>query len=740
MDKLARRTILALLVLSILAAGRPMLAQSGDPDERDRSPLSLAIEPTAELAGGVGTQGNVRLRLTAFTDTAPLLLSIQVAGEVVSPRPADWEPVAPSKSLIDSIPAHDHFATRIEGLKRGEERFIDLPVSFPTAGYGYLLANVRSPVEGEPLQLSESFVLYTLAESQRVYFSPRSKLDLTTQQLRAASAQGGMTEAEEDEIQKLKRSGAVIEREEKPPFMEPGASAPVAAPAAPAPEPAAAPAEDAVAPSPPAPAPAAVPKSVVIKGSVKFTDVVGGPGHTHPVRAATVQVWDQEMGADELVATTTTDRNGDYSVTINNNDDGDGTGRDLYVIALAKGDTVSVVDFNDGQVWAIDSLPARKNTPDGTQLIINLTASNDLSHPNNVAFEAYEAANTLSRYLVPLGEKLPAPVTIRYPATGDGSWYQSSEIALAGTDVHDWDNIHHEYGHHIQALYDLSASPGGAHSLGENLCSTHGKKAGLLLAWGEAWPTFFGILAQQEMKLASWNIPNLGDTLYTDTKPGGDDLEYNLEQSDGALHGEGDELSIQEALWDLYDKSKPNDPKKEKDNDKVEISARALWDVAKKAKAHTLSDFHQALIADRSEREQMDYGKIYAQNRIGSELLAPEDDDVFPASTAPAFEWSGNPGCDSGGNARFSIRFYDKTGQKLLWASPWQETTRFTIPAAQAALIQAEPGALWVVASKDLSDPETGAYYGQSRTFRLKAGELQPVAPASGGGGQSPKP
>jgi hypothetical protein len=735
MDKLARRMIPVLLVLSMLAAARPMLAQSSDPDERDRSPLSLAIEPTAELAGGIGTQGNVRLRLTAFTDTAPLLLSIQVAGEVASPQPEKWQPATPSKSLIDSIPAHGHFATQIEGLKRGEIRFIDLPVSFPTAGYGYLLANVRSPVEGTPLQLSESFVLYTLATPQRVYFSPRSVLDLTTQQWRAEAAGNGMTEAEEDEIQKLKRGGAAVEREERPPAMEPGAGDPTAAPATPAPAPAAAPPQEAAAPLAPAPAPAADSKSIVIKGKIGFTDVVGGLGHIHPVRAATVQVWDQEMGADELVATTTTDRNGDYSVTINNNDDGDGTGRDLYVIALAKGDTVSVVDFNDGQVWAIDSLPARKNTPDGTRLTLNLTASNDLSHPNNVAFEAYEAANTLSRYLVRLGEKLPDPVTIRYPSAGDGSWYQDSEIALAGTDVHDWDNIYHEYGHHIQALYNLSASPGGSHSLGENLCSTHGKKAGLLLAWGEAWPTFFGILAQKEMNLASLNIPNLGDTLYTDTKPGGDDLEYNLERSDGALHGEGDELSIQEALWDIYDGS--DDP-----GDKgVTLPARVLWDTVKKAKAHTLSDFHQALIADRSEREKLSFGAIYAQNRIGSELVAPDDAGEFPVSTAPAFEWSGNLGCDSGRNALFSIRFYDKTGQRLLWDSPWQEeATRFTIPPAQAALIQAEPGALWVVASRGRSDPETGIYYGQSRTFRLKAGELQPVAPAAPAGGQSPEP
>ncbi|HEV2853694.1 MAG TPA: hypothetical protein VHC97_12900 [Thermoanaerobaculia bacterium] len=737
MDKLARRMILALLVLSISAGTRPMLAQSGDSDQGDRSPLSIVIEPTAELADGIGTQGNVRLRLTAFTDTAPLLLSIQVAGEVASARPAEWQLIEPSKSLIDNIPAHDHFALRIDGLKQGDVRFIDLPVGFPAAGYGYLLANVRSPVEGEPLQLSESFVLYTLAASQRVYFSPRSILDLTTQQLRAATAGNGMTEAEEDEIQKLKRGGAAVEREERPPAMEPGAGALVAAPAAPAPAPAAARPQDATPPSAPAPAPAAAPKPIVIKGWVKFTDVLGGPAHTHPVRAATVQVWDQEMGEDELVATTATDRNGNYSVTVNNNDDGDGTHRDLYVIALAKGDTVSVVDFNDGQVWAIDSLPARKNIPDGTQLTINLTASNDLSHPNNVAFEAYEAANVLSRYLVRLGEKLPAPVTIRYPNTGDGSWYQSSEIALAGTDVHDWDNIHHEYGHHIQALYNLSASLGGSHSLGENLCSTHGKKNGLLLAWGEAWPTFFGLLAQKEMNLASLNIPNLGDTLYTDTKPGGDDLEYNLERSDGALHGEGDELSIQEALWDIYDGS--NDP----GDAGVTLPARVLWDVVKKAKAHTLSDFHQALVEGRSEMEKMAFGAIYAQNRIGSELVAPDDAGEFLVSTAPAFEWSGNLGCDRDGKALFSIRFYDKTGQRLLWDSPWQKTTRFTIPPAQAALIQAEPGALWVVASRDPSDPETGIYYGQSRTFRLKAGELQPVAPAapaSGGGGQNPEP
>ncbi len=715
MDRLGARIVPSLLTLSLVAGTSPALAELEDPGTRDRPPVSIVIEPTAALAMGVGAHGNALLLLTAHADTAPLLLTIQTAGAVEVPEPAGWQRLPPAESLIADLPARDQFALRLDGFTRRDVKVIELPLSFPAAGYGYLLATVRSPAEGEPLRFSESFVVYTLAAPQRVYFSPRSKLELEIQELRAEVAVGGFSEADEDEIQKLKRRGAVVELKEQPPAMEPGAAAAPAAPAA-VPPPSME-AENAAAPPLSAPTPAPAPKSIAVAGRIAFQDMLG---RTHPVRDATVQVWDQEAGKDQLVKTTSTDRNGDYSVAIDNND-GDGTGRDVYIIALAQGDAVSVVDFNDPQqVWAIDSLPARKNTPDGTQLTITLSASNDLARPNNVAFEAYEAANVLSRYLVALGEKLPAPVKILYPGAGDGSSYQGSNIALAGTDVHDWDNIHHEYGHHIQELYNLSASPGGPHAPGENLCASHGKKNGLRLAWGEAWATFFGVLAQQEMSLSLWGIPFLGDTSYTDTKPGGDDLEYDLEISDGTLSGEGDELSVQDALWDLYDPS--NDP----GDAGVALSARALWDVVTRAEAHTLSDFHRALIAGRSDKEQMDFGAIYAHHKIGSELIAPDDESEFLVSMAPEFEWAGNLGCDSNGKALYSVRFYDKTGTKLLHGSEWQEASRFAIAQAQAAVLQAEPGTRWVVASKGLDDPETGIYYGQSRTFRAKAGEPQP--------------
>jgi len=729
MHRLGRMVISGILLISVLFWTGPLLGdEAGDPGENDRNPISLSIEPTENLAGGVGSQGKALLHLTARTDTPPVLLSVQIAGEIETPGPADWQVVAPVAPLIDSFRTRGQFAIRLDGFQRGESRTLELPVAFNTPGYGYLLAHLRSPAEGEGLRFSESFVLYTLTASDRVFFSPRSILELQAQELRAQAAeQGKKMESDDEEILKLKRAGAHIQKSERPPAQEPSLPAPAAAPAAAAP-----PQESSVvAPEQPIPAPAppaAAPKSVTISGRIGFTDI---KGKVHPVRAAVVQIWDQEPGKDELVTAVTTDRNGNYSAAVNNND-GDTTGRDLYVIALAEGATVRVVDFNDGQVWAIDSLPAQKNTPDGTQLTINLTASNDLSRSNNVAFEAYEAANTLSRYLLRLGEKLPALVTIRYPATGDGSSYWASEIELAGTDVHDWDNIHHEYGHHLQELYNLSASPGGPHSLGENLCTVHGKKNGLLLAWGEAWPTFFSILAQKEMNLASMGIPNLGDLFYTDTKPGGDDLEYNLERSDGTLHGEGDELAIQNALWDLYDDS--NDA----GDSGVTLSARTLWDTAKKAKAHTLSDLHRSLVNGRSEVEKIAFGAIYAQHKIGSELLEPDDEIEFAISAAPGFKWTGNLGCDKDNKAMFSIRFYDRDAKELLWESSWQTASTFAIAQAEAeaALKKAEPGARWVVASKGLDEPETGIYYGQSRRFRARATEpeaaAEPAVPVSG--------
>ena len=655
------------------------------PEEMDRPSIEITFTAPTTAPRGPGDKGTLIVAIEPRISAESSMLTLAIAGGASSKGLShgdEWREVKPGRSLLDGVEIRQQAARDFGVLRKGEVRRFEFTVDFQANGVGYLALGVRTPARG-PAQNSEAGVLYFLVDNETVYFSDHSVLDLRAQALNADLRRKGVSEEEiEKRIERLKRGGAKVDKKIEPPKDDSG---------------------------PITQEPSSY-NSVTVQGQVLFTDVLGS---THPVRFATVEIWDEEAGADELVDTTSTDGSGNYSSTVDDND-GDGTGRDFYVVAMAEGDTVSVEDIdNPGTVWSIDSLPALVDVVDGSTLTIGLTATNAQVDANNVAFEVYEAINYLSRYLADLGEPLPALVTMLYPRSTDGSSYNrpSQTITTGGTDNHDWDNLHHEYGHHIQNLYNTADSPGGPHGLGDNLCSTHGKDAGLRLAWGEAWPTFFGTTAQFELNLATLGIPNVGDTSYTDTKPVGADLTYDLEPSAG-FQGESDEVSAQRLLWDLYDTA--ND-----DGDTVALPAQELWNLVADSECHTLSEFWNALVFLRTEAEKATFGEIAQDHGVGTDPTSPADGAVFAGGIAPNFQWTANLECDTGGNSRFSMRAYNAAFTSLLWASPWQPAASLTPTDSQRDLIFAGPDASlrWLVTSRDITVPETGPYYGASRVI-----------------------
>lgn len=165
-------------------------------------------------------------------------------------------------------------------------------------------------------------------------------------------------------------------------------------------------------------------------------------------------------------------------------------------------------------------------------------------------------------------------------------------------------------------------------------------------------------------------------------------------------------------FWDLYDNV--ND-----DADQgVSFSAQNLWDVVKDNEPLTFSAFWNYLTAGKTEAEKISYGRICTRYGVAPELSNPADAAVYAGGAAPLFQWDGNVGCDTGGNARYSVRFYNNALTANLYSSPWQSGTSFTPSAEQINQIFVGPDATlqWLVASKDLSAPETGVYYGQTRT------------------------
>ena len=132
--------------------------------------------------------------------------------------------------------------------------------------------------------------------------------------------------------------------------------------------------------------------------------------------------------------------------------------------------------------------------------------------------------------------------------------------AAVNTDEYDEPVIAHEFGHFVTHQFARSDSPGGSHSLFENLDPA--------LAFDEGWATAFGALA-------------LGSPLYRDSRevatPSSPQREFYFDIETGQQNwpqGWYSEASVQKLLYDLGDG--PND-------EGVELGFAGLWQVLRSA-------------------------------------------------------------------------------------------------------------------------------------------------------------
>lgn len=690
-------TMTLFMVISLLVmANPPAFCQPCQPDTAkpiDQPAVGIWIGFTGQAPQKAGDTGMAAIILTPNGDFDDLLLSINAtSGAELTPR-GDFTRGDPVTPFIDFLSAGDNFNIRLSGVDEGQPDTFYVSVRFTQPGQGYILASLRSPATGRNISFAESSILYFYLKTSKAFFSYHSIMDLDVQSLSDSLAEEGVSkEAIDKAVKKLKRSGAKVKIRTAPDTVKPNKGSGGGN-------------TDEIMESY---------NSIIVQGTVSFTDVNGG---THPVRFVTVQIMDEESGAaDELVATTSTDNNGFYTATVDAND-GDGTTRDIYVVVRAEGTAVQMEDdAAPFDVWEIDSGDAQDDVPDGTTLTIDVTATNNDASPQNVVFEAYEAINYVAQYLVTLGEPLPALLSVRYPGAGDGSSFSppGGPLNLAGTDVHDWDNIMHEYSHYIQEIYGITDNPGGYHYFNANMCDYRPRNEIIPLVWGEAWPTFFGTMVQMEENLGTLGIQDVGDTRYSDRKPNpADDIDYDLEALNAWSMGEDNEISIQRALWDIYDNVDDGG------DVGVSMSPQDIWDFIADNQPVTFSEFWNYMMLDLTDAEMIQMGGILADQNIGTDLTAPANGTSYSGGALPTFQWDGNLECATAGNERYSVQFYNDALTAMIWSSPWQNGTSFTPTADQGDYIFVGPdGTLrWVVASRNLTAPQTGDYYGNSRTI-----------------------
>ncbi|MEO0856170.1 MAG: T9SS type A sorting domain-containing protein [Bacteroidota bacterium] len=423
------------------------------------------------------------------------------------------------------------------------------------------------------------------------------------------------------------------------------------------------------------------------------------------MRFAPIEVWDDDFGFDDLLATTTTDANGAYSVPVPE-DASDAP--DLYINVLARSDEFYVVTPGDqgdpSSTYSFSTIDLQVPNV-STDIVINVSISNTTAAGN--AFSVQDALIESARYTKAIsGTTLPT-LSVEFAGAYPTSYYSVSGggLFILLEDRYDWDVLHHEHGHYVAESFSLDRNPGGTHRPYEHLAERVGKQDGIRLAWGEAWPTYFGITLQRERGSGALGIPNVGDLFYQDTEDA--TFSYSIEATGSRGRGEDNEVAVQRALWDLYDSA--ND-----DRDKVSLGDQAIWNALVTARPASMSDVWNALIANVSEEDKTKYGAIFADQGIAPDPTAPADGTVIPlnGSATPTFTWSANGAGPSFRLNRFTVAFYSEDFSTLLYETPELTTPTYTPTATELTdnIFRTEKRVKWVVKGRNVSAPATGTY------------------------------
>ena len=440
-----------------------------------------------------------------------------------------------------------------------------------------------------------------------------------------------------------------------------------------------------------------------VKGRLQWRD---DNGVLHPLQHVAIDVFDDDVVFEDHLGETYTDENGYYSLGFENQTIAtENGGCDPYIKVYCMDNEFNVVvDEKVSNGYDVESSHVNGNVATGSTTTINMTFTmdNDLGR----AFQILQAAVTMTRYIKSIDNSNQdlGLVRIRYPDSGDGCYYQTNRIYITGEPARagypesyaSWDVVAHEYGHHVQHLFDVTDSPGGGHWVNRSMIehyagndhkdcgcvqpgAAQAKYEGIRLAWGESWNTVLGIRSQQYFSNILQNINTVGDTSYTAYNG----VDYDLEtRNGGSRQGEGCEETVGFVLYDICDPA--NEAK-----DTISLGDRQFFNVTTSSKAKTFSDYINYCVTNNK------IDKIALGNLLSDHRIAPYN---FRATTSisltpPTFQWSRGNDTIEGNylNNRFVVVFFDSRNREILRSNEMSSTT-FTPTQSQWDSILASDG------------------------------------------------
>ena len=363
------------------------------------------------------------------------------------------------------------------------------------------------------------------------------------------------------------------------------------------------------------------------------------------------------------------------------------------------------------------------------------------------ALQIFQAVKTARDFAQEMMGRLPNDVAVLYPHDQTGNaqnscFYNRPNLSDTST-INDigtihipyfessknlkvyacWDAIMHEYGHHVSYHSEIGVADftgGIAHDVFDNQCDVFyssspstAKHLGIHLAWGEAWPTIFALVAQDYYKTLIGGTNGIAyacDNVYNSYKYGDD---YSVEESNEyTFNGDGCELNIMMVLWDLFD-----DPVN--DDDPFSMTYTQFWNVITENHAKTFSEFIQGFYDDHPSYTHA-IGSLLEECRIAPYKLDTDDDYPISQDSPPVFNWKAGGGSKYFPNNNFVLIFYNEAGIPILYTDEIYTTTYALSDEEWNDILYSYPNDdeyLVAISAIQTDEPVTGEYI--SKLYRL---------------------
>ena len=361
-----------------------------------------------------------------------------------------------------------------------------------------------------------------------------------------------------------------------------------------------------------------------------------------------IGIYKNYLGADVRIETTYTDSEGFFSISMSPESN-------VYIGVFAGDKNIKV----KSQILSIRYRYIYHNNQ--YDIVTNSTTvvelePIDMSTDEGQAIQISQAALVSRDYAYEMTEEIPTDVKIFYPSDGNNCNYncnsisnwinivKTSEIIGYPNSYAAWDVIMHEYGHHMQYILNNANNPALEHSSSENNADKYrSKDIGVRLAWAEAWPTVFAMMAQDYYKQYLSGIDTVADSSYTSYSG----IHYNIETTSIAK-GEACERSIMAVLWDIYDTC---------NDDSIWLGHNNVWGISTISGTFTFSDFIDNFYNTFPQHKD-NLGKILEKYAIATTKPVVLNSDELSFDNSMTLYWESQCGSQYYFNNRFSIVLY----------------------------------------------------------------------------------